>query len=71
MRPLHCQSFTESAVVLNHTAIKPLSLEYQPSPLAALGSVCGLQPSGTAHPLHRKKEGDREHMNNTQQHKHS
>lgn len=35
-----------------------LSSEYQPSPLAALGSVCGPQPSGTAHRLHKEKEGD-------------
>lgn len=37
-----------------------MSSEYQPSPLAALESVCGPQPSGTAHPLHREKEGDKE-----------
>lgn len=48
---------------------KALSLEYQPSPLAALGSVCGPQPSGTAHPLHREKEGEREKAH--QQHSNS
>ena len=40
------------------TPTNPLSLEYQPSPLAAPGSVCGPQPSGTAHPL---KERRRKH----------
>lgn len=46
--------------MLRRAASNPLSLEYQPSPLAALGSVCGPPPSGTAHPLHKEKEGDRE-----------
>lgn len=61
--------------VLCRTAKSPLSSEYQPSPRAALGSVCGPQPSGTAHPLHkreRERETGREkkkRMKNTQQHK--
>lgn len=52
--------------VLCRTAKSPLSSEYQPSPRAALGSVCGPQPSGTAHPLHkkeRKRETGREKKN--------
>lgn len=47
-------------VVLSCTVRNLLSSEYKPSPLAALGSVCGPLPSGTAHPLHREKQGDRE-----------
>lgn len=46
--------------MLSCTVRNLLSSEYKPSPLAALGSVCGPLPSGTAHPLHREKQGDRE-----------
>lgn len=57
--------------VLCRTAKSPLSSEYQPSPRAALGSVCGPQPSGTAHPLHkreRKRETGREKKKTHEEH---
>lgn len=62
----HSQSFIESCCSVERK--NPLSSEYKPSPRAALVSVCGPQPSGTEHPLHREKEGDREKTHEKKKH---